>query len=268
MDVIIEGQFGQEESITDVITATVDIKNCQTPILRINDKSSDLQGRILFSQGGFILGGKVNVTGETGYEAVRKLLTIAQGNYAILDPLRKPTAELNQALWLATDKLIAALPNLPQTEDTLLDKRPDRINDSAIRPKTGQIDLAPVMAAAGAPKDEGGADSVLKGRSAVEHRQTTNAKSPSRRYNESRWRFMKFVVQMGVGLGLCYLIMTNSSTMWEWTVGFGKNFGYDLENNAIFTGFQGAMENVGKQMAAKQMANIKNKKQPGKNSGK
>lgn len=249
MDVIIEGQIDQEETIADVIATVVGVKGCNTPILRLNDGDSDLSGRILFSHGGFILGGKLNQGGTSGYEAIRQLLSIQTGNYAILDPLRKPTSELNQALWLSTDKIIQALPNLPATEESLADKRPERFSDSAARPKTGQIDIAPQLAGMANPRDEGGADSILKGHPTGEHRQITSAKSPSRRYNENRWRTIKFVVQMTVGLGLCFLIMNNSSTMWETTVKIGKSVGCDLENNALFVGFQNSMENWGKQKA-------------------
>nr|MBP9093988.1 hypothetical protein [bacterium] len=99
MDVITEGTINQDEPVADVVNAVVAIKTCQTPILRINDNQSDLQGRLLFSAGGFIIGARINVTGESGYGAVRKLLMVTDGNYAILDPMRKSTNELNQALW-------------------------------------------------------------------------------------------------------------------------------------------------------------------------
>lgn len=154
VDVILEGQIDQEETMADVISSVVAIKSCHTPILRINDSASDLQGRLLFSQGGYIVGGKINATGESGYSAVRKLLLVKEGNYAILDPARKATADLNQALWLATEKLLPMLPNLPEAPDQVLDQAPERITESAARPKTGQIDLAPIMEAVAAPKDE------------------------------------------------------------------------------------------------------------------
>lgn len=256
MDVIVEGQINAEETISDVIATINGIKTCQTPILRLNDNKSDLQGRVLFSQPGFILGGKLALTDESGWDAVRKLLMITDGNYAILDPLRKQTGDLNQALWIATDKLVAALPNLPKTDETLADKAPERISGSAVRPHSGQKDLAPAMAMAGAPKDDGGADSVLKGRITGEHRQITHTKAPSRKYNESRWRMMKFIMQMTFGLGLCFLMMTNSEAMWDMTVKISKAFGAgDPMNNPMFVNFQKSMVDVISQKAKKPAKN-------------
>jgi hypothetical protein len=266
VDVIIEGQIGtgnQDEKMSDLVSTMVELKNCATPVLRINDQNSDLSGRILFSQGGFILGAKLGMTGESGYEAVRKLLAIEVGNYAILDPARKPTTELNQALWLSADRVQAALPHLPQSPDSLIDK-PDSDGNQAAYPrsKTGQIDLAGQIAAMTSPKSDSEIEALMKGRSGPEQRQTTAASSASRRYNQSNWRLIKFVLQMGLGLGLCYLMMTNSSAMWDGTVKICKSFGFDVENNALFSGFQSSMENWGKQKAQE----LKQKKNARKNN--
>ena len=69
---------------------------------------------------------------------------------------------------------------------------------------------------------------------------------------------------MTVGLGLCFLIMNNSSTMWETTVKIGKSIGCDLENNALFVGFQNSMVNWGKQKA--EAINQQKKGNQGKNN--
>ncbi|MBZ0188958.1 MAG: hypothetical protein K8F91_22125, partial [Candidatus Obscuribacterales bacterium] len=117
MDVIIEGKINSEEGVDEVLRTCAEIKSVKTPILRINDNLSELQGRIAFSQGGYIIGAKVSATGEVGYEAVRKLLMVSEGNYAILDPLRKHIAEVNQSLWIKVDKLVPLLPNLPESPE-------------------------------------------------------------------------------------------------------------------------------------------------------
>lgn len=228
----------------DVIASAVEIKNCQTPILRITANGSDLQGRVLFSQGGFILGGKVNVSSETGWEAVRMLLSVKDGNYAVLDPGRKTTHEINQSLWIACEKLVPLLHNLPLTPESLVDHKPDLIHESAARPKTGQIDLAPLMAAVGAPKDDPHTNLSDNIKVHEEHRQTTSAKAASRKYNEGRWRTIKFIIQVGGALVVCYVMMTNSATMWEWTAQICKMCGNDIENNELNKSFQNAMVNV------------------------
>jgi hypothetical protein len=227
VDVIVEGPINQEESMADVVASVVALKTCQTPVLRINSAGSDMQGRLLFSPGGYIVGGKINVSGETGWEAVRKLLNVTEGNYAILDPLRKTTADINQGLWIRTDKVLPLLPNLPEIADDFVDKQPERNQESAVRPKTGQHDLAPHMAAVGAPKDEDVMDPSIPLKVDKEDRQTVEAKAPSRKYNQGRWRIVKFILQVSFGLGVASLLMIYSNEIWSfwwhsiWTPALG-----------------------------------------------
>ncbi len=138
MDVIIEGKITRDEGVDEVLKTCAEIKSVKTPILRINDSASELQGQIAFSQGGYIIGAKINQTNEIGYPAVRKLLMISDGNYAILDPLRKHITDVNQSLWLKIDKIVPLLPNLPENPDGLLDKQPE-VEHSV---KSGQYDIA------------------------------------------------------------------------------------------------------------------------------
>lgn len=184
MDVIIEGKITSEEGVDEVLRTCAEIKSVNTPILRINDNTSELQGRIAFSQGGYIIGAKIANTGEMGYDAVRKLLLVSDGNYAILDPLRKHITEVNQSLWIKVDKLVALLPNLPESSEGLVDPHPDRIEASIVRPKTGQIDISGAFAQAAvedraAPVDKGPAPVVV------------DAKSRSRRFNIGAWRVFR-----------------------------------------------------------------------------
>jgi hypothetical protein len=216
VDVIVEGHINSEEPMADVINSVVALKSCQTPVLRVNAADSDLQGRLLFSQGGYIVGGKVNVTGETGWDAVRILLNIKDGNYAILDPGRKATGDLNQALWIKVENILPRLGSLGANGDEFVDKQPQRNQESAVRPKTGQTDLAPLMAAVGAPKDEEAIDPTNPTRVKKEERQTVEAEAPSRKYNEGRWRIVRFALQLAFGIVAAGLIMWQSDVLWGW----------------------------------------------------
>jgi len=215
VDVIIEGHINQEETMADIVASVVAIKQCQSPILRINSADSATQGRLLFSPGGYIVGGKINVSNETGWEAVRKLLNITEGNYAILDPARKSTTELNQALWVQADKVIRALPNLPEDGADFVDKQPQRSQESAVRPKTGQTDLAPVMGAVSAGKDEEALDPSTAARVEKEERQIVEKQAPSRKYNQGRWRIVRFCLQVSFGVAMAALIMWQSDNIWS-----------------------------------------------------
>jgi len=215
VDVIIEGHINQDETMADIVASVVALKQCQAPILRVNANDSNLQGRLLFSPGGYIVGGKINVSGETGWDAVRKLLSVTEGNYAILDPARKSTAELNQALWVQVDKVLQSLPNLPEDGGDFVDKQPQRSQESAVRPKTGQTDLAPIMAAVGTPKDVETVDASIPTKIENEDRLTVESKAPSRKYNQGRWRIVRFCLQVSFGIAMASLIMWQSDNIWS-----------------------------------------------------
>lgn len=138
MDIIIEGKITPDEGMAEVLQTVIDLKNLTNPILRLTSTSEDLQGRISFSKG-HILGGRINNTDEVGYPAIRKLFSITEGNYAILDPGRAHQNEVNQSLWIVADKLIALLPNLPAAPDGLMEANPDEIAKSL--PRFDAIDL-------------------------------------------------------------------------------------------------------------------------------
>jgi len=161
----------------EVLKTCAEIKSVKTPILRVNDNGSELQGQIAFSQGGYIIGGKISQTGETGYEAIRKLLRIVDGNYAILDPLRKHITDVNQSLWLKVDKVVPLLPDLPDNPDGLLDKAPEVVATS-LR-KDGQVDIGAGFVPP-APEEISPATTV-----------TIPPKSKSRRFNLGLWRIIR-----------------------------------------------------------------------------
>lgn len=187
MDVIIEGKITQDEGIDEVLRTCSEIKSVTTPILRINENGSELQGQIAFSQGGYIIGGKITQTGEIGYPAVRQLLSINDGNYAILDPLRKHITDVNQSLWLKVEKLIPLLPNLPESPDGLLDKQPDIAHSV----KSGQVDIATGLPTGPDSKAE---DEVVPSKPIA-----AASKSKSRKFNLGTWRIVKAGLAIIVG---------------------------------------------------------------------
>jgi hypothetical protein len=125
LDVIVEGKITSEEPMKDVIETVVDLKNFQHLVLRISASGVDLEGRIAFSHGGYILGGKINNSDECGYSAIYKLLSVKTGNYAILDPGPQQIADINQTLWILSDRVKERLPNLPITPAGLFDADPE-----------------------------------------------------------------------------------------------------------------------------------------------
>lgn len=200
MDVIIEGQITENEGMDEVLQTVAELKSVQTPILRINEEGTELQGRIAFSQGGYIIGAKVNITNEVGYPALRKLLLVKVGNYAILDPLRRSIAELNQSLWIKAEKLVDLLPNLPDTPDGLMDAHPiEREVGSVARPKTGQIDLTVPLEKEYNEQGE-----------QINKAPQVSAKTKARKFDLGVWRGVKFVLAavatIAVAAGVTYVV--------------------------------------------------------------
>ena len=76
MDVIVEGKITSEEPMKDVIETLADLKNFPHLVLRVSASEAELEGRIAFSHGGYILGGRINNSDESGYAAIQKLLSI------------------------------------------------------------------------------------------------------------------------------------------------------------------------------------------------
>jgi hypothetical protein len=144
VDVVIEGKITPEEDIADVIQTVIDLKNMPNLVLRVTDEDSDLQGRVAFREGGYILGARVNNTNECGYDAIRLLLSIKSGNYAILDPGRTPTSDTNQTLWISADKVLDLLPALPESPETLLGIDPaSRAEQTFAHPSATLSNLTP-----------------------------------------------------------------------------------------------------------------------------
>ncbi len=119
MDVIVEGKITKDEGIKEVLQTVLDLKQVFNPVLRITQDDGLLEGRIGFCRGGFILGGEVS-NKENGWTAIKSLLEIKEGNYAILEPKSDNVPEVNQSLWIKVERIMPLLNNLPSSPDVLL----------------------------------------------------------------------------------------------------------------------------------------------------
>lgn len=120
MDIIIEGIITAEDGMNDVIETIIHLKSVPNALLRVSCKEAGLQGRVGFGPGGHILGAHIDDTDEIGYPAVKKLLTVRTGNYAVLDMGHEHTTEVNQTLWIKADKILEIWPDLPDSPRNLL----------------------------------------------------------------------------------------------------------------------------------------------------
>ncbi len=121
MDVLVEGKITPEEPMADVIETVIRLKNYPHLVLRITSSDSELEGRISCCRGSHILGGRINNSDEAGYKAIFQLLSVRDGNYAILDPGDQSIADINQTLWIVSERVKDSLPDLPASPMDLLD---------------------------------------------------------------------------------------------------------------------------------------------------
>lgn len=180
MDVVVEGKITPEEGMDEVLQTMVDMKSLVHGILRVTCEQTGVNGRIGFAHDGYILGARVNVTNETGYEALRKLLSVTQGNYAVLDAAdQQQQSELNQTLWIKAQKIIPVLKNLPETPESLTEANPAVLKANVEKPG-GQIDL-------NVPVEKPAGDNSTKN-------QVADVKSKARRPDQASLRFLLTLV--------------------------------------------------------------------------
>jgi hypothetical protein len=136
LDIIIEGNLTNDEGMNDLLETIIHLKTVPNALLRISSDKENIKGRIGFAQGGYILGGCIDDTGELGYSAVKKLLLLKSGNYAVLDTDREHPQEINQTLWIKGQRILEIWPNLPESPDKLLDANGSLLSVMQSSPQT------------------------------------------------------------------------------------------------------------------------------------
>jgi hypothetical protein len=140
VDIVVEGKIDPEGGMREVLETILRLNSLQNGLLRISSSDRTLSGRIAFSQNGYILGGKLDDPGEIGYLAIRKLLSVKEGNYAVLDSGRTHVPEVNQTLWISVEQILPSLSNLPESPDQFIEGDLSALAGQA-RTKTGHINL-------------------------------------------------------------------------------------------------------------------------------
>src|SRR5271155_3869583 len=181
MDIVEEGQITQDEPVSALIETLMGLKNYPNLVLRITDQESDLEGRIAVAQGIYMLGGRVNNTESAGYPAIRALLSVTKGTYAILDPDKTSLADVNQSLWILLEKIRSLLPNLPATPEVLFELDRQRLSAGAHQLTGLGMGHEKVSAAESRPMITGKA-------------------SKSRRFNEGAWEALCMTVAIVFGI--------------------------------------------------------------------
>ncbi len=182
--------------MVEVVQTVIELKNYPHLVLRITNDNARLEGRISFSHGGYILGGRINNTDDTGYKAIKELLSVKEGNYAILDPGPQQISDINQTLWLISDLVMKRLPDLPDTPVEFFDKEHTHEEPPAAAPVFTEM-------AYGRP-DQKAADNANKST-------ISSKKGRARSFNASFWYFLQWlcVVVFSVAIAAAFAAMWN-----------------------------------------------------------
>lgn len=92
-------------------------------MLRIAGPSDRLSGRLAIARGRFIVGAQVGESNESGYDAVKVLLSATSGNFAFLDTGGVFPFSVDPPLHICVDRLLQLWPNLPESPVDLFDEK-------------------------------------------------------------------------------------------------------------------------------------------------
>lgn len=122
MRTIQSGKIWESRRTREVLWSLMKLRNIHNGVLRISSPRTHLEGDIGISKGIYVTGAKLKSSQETGYGAVRKLLSVTDGTFTYLDNGENGLGELDQNLHLRVTQLINLLPNLPANHEELMGK--------------------------------------------------------------------------------------------------------------------------------------------------
>jgi len=138
MEVVFQGRLTSEQDLRDVLNDLLALTTGDLGILRISSSTHKLSGRLLIQRRQQVIGAQIPDTGEFGYPALRKLLSVRQGAFAYVDLEGQPLKPEEENVKVEVRTLLELLPNLP-----------DDLPTSGSEPKTRMSrELARVVEAA------------------------------------------------------------------------------------------------------------------------
>ncbi|HEY9733823.1 MAG TPA: hypothetical protein V6C89_18070 [Drouetiella sp.] len=123
MDVVFEGRLTDEVPLKSVLQKIVEKRPSGNLLLRVATPDRNCDGKICIVDGRFITAAIVAQTRETGYDAVRKILSVTEGNFACLRPNKEDSLMIPYSLNIELDKILPLIPNLPDEADGLHDEK-------------------------------------------------------------------------------------------------------------------------------------------------
>lgn len=123
MDVVFEGRLTQEVQLKVVLQKIVENRPPGNLVLRISSPEQDCEGKLCIADGRFITAAILSQTHETGYTAVRKLMSVLEGNFACLRASAEDSVAIPISLNIELARVIPLMPDLPVSPDGLHDEK-------------------------------------------------------------------------------------------------------------------------------------------------
>jgi hypothetical protein len=123
LDVIFETRLTHELLMKNVLER---ILECRVPgncILRVNCPQENYSGRVLLTDSFYIVAGLMNDSSFEGYEAVRRMLSAAEGHVTYLKVAPQEQTGLVPHLHIPLPRVISILFNLPDDPSELYDEK-------------------------------------------------------------------------------------------------------------------------------------------------
>lgn len=113
MEVVFQGRLTSEQDLRDVLNDLLALTTGDLGILRISSSTNKLSGRLVIQRRQSVIGAQIPDTGEFGYPALRKLLSVRQGAFAYVDLEGQALKPEDENVKVEVRTLLELLPNLP-----------------------------------------------------------------------------------------------------------------------------------------------------------
>lgn len=123
MDVVFEGRLTDDVQLKNVLQKVLEKRPSGNLLLRVATSARDCDGKICIVDGRFITAAIISNTRESGYPAVRKLLSIKDGNFACLRPSSDDSLSIPYSLNIELEKILPLVPDLPESPNGLHDEK-------------------------------------------------------------------------------------------------------------------------------------------------
>jgi len=120
MDVLFEGNIKEETDMSRVMQSIMQQTADKPSILRITSSPLAVNGKIAVMKGGYIIGARES-NGDTRYNALRKLLAVKNGSYAVLNADPDEFTKMDQQVLVKVERLLPHLPSITTLTDGIFD---------------------------------------------------------------------------------------------------------------------------------------------------